>query len=147
MRISCLHGYFIFEESRAGQISEFASLFEGFILVPKDNYYTFEFLKDAPSHSIEGNTYLGAAATKTIEGRPWEILRANNLVYDFNAGELVGITSISDLAVITPANNYSLSPGLIMPGSIKDDGTRVRDYSAWFSFDSFRFKYSFESAL
>ena len=38
--------------------------------------------------------------------------------------------------------NYFLSPGLIKPGSVTDDGSRVTDYAAWFLFDSMKFKYS-----
>ena len=67
MKIKCLHGYFIFEETKLGQVSHFMSLF-GLGLVPKQDYYTFTDLEDAPDYSVIGGDYLGAVATKTFEG-------------------------------------------------------------------------------
>lgn len=140
--IKCLHGFFIFEERKVGQISDFMSLFEGLEIVRSGALYTFASLADAPRYSIEGGEYLGAAATVTIEGEPWEIMRANKLVYDFDADELVPIASISRRVQLEPTANAILSPGLIMPGSLTEEGERVKDYAAWYLFDTNRFKYS-----
>jgi hypothetical protein len=35
-----------------------------------------------------------------------------------------------------------VSPGLIMPGSINNQGQRVKEYSAWMNFESQSFKYT-----
>jgi len=141
MRIKCLHGYFIFEESQAGDVSRFMSLY-GLSLVPKDNYYTFPLLELAPSYSFVGEDYLGVPATKLYEGLPWEVFKANKLVYDFRAGKVKPIASVATVLDLVQAANYSVSSGLILPGSITDDGSRVTDYSAWLLWDSFRFKYT-----
>lgn len=141
MRIRCLHGYFIFDELKAGQISQFMSLF-GFAISAVDNYYTFDFLKAAPEYSITAKPYLGVPAVATFEGSPWEIMRANGLVYDFDLDLVKPILAVTTLFQIETAANYFVSDGLILPGSVTADGSRVRDYSAWLSFDSMKFKYS-----
>jgi hypothetical protein len=142
MQINCLHGYFIFRENRAGEISDFMSLFSGLELVAKDDYFTFAALASSPDYSVEGATYLGATAIKTFEGKPWEVLKQNRLVYNFNSGAIIGIDTVTQRVEIASAANYFLSPGLILPGSVRTDGSRVTDYAAWYLFDSNKFKYS-----
>jgi hypothetical protein len=141
LKIKCLHGFFIFEESRAGEISDFIQLVQ-FDLVPWENHFTFADLVAAPEYSLVGKSYLGTPAVATYAGRPWEVMEANGFVYNFNSGLLVPIDSITSLVTISQAGNHFVSPGLIMPGSITDDGSRVKDYAAWFSVENFRFKYS-----
>lgn len=141
MRIKCLHGYFIFQETKVGQVSDFMSRF-GLSLTPKGLYYTFEDLIDAPTHSLAGKTLFTSPATVTIEGEPWEIFEANNIVYNFSTGLVVPIASITQLISITQSANKFISQGLILPGSITEDGSRVRDYSAWYSRDTLKFSYS-----
>lgn len=142
MQIKCLHGYFIFREDNAGELSRFCSLFQGLELVPVDDYFTFADLEDAPSHSIEGGEYLGVTAIKTFEGKPWDVFRENKLVYNFSSGEIVPIDTILKRIELFQAPNYFLSSGLILPGSVTDDGSRVTDYAAWYLFDTNKFKYS-----
>jgi hypothetical protein len=141
MKIECLHGYFLFEETRAGQISDFMSLF-GLEITKVGNRFTFQDLADAPRFSIEGSTYLGAPAVATFEGEPWEVMRANNLVYDFTQGVVVPISSITQAARLNAAGNYFVSTGMILPGSITEDGSRVTDYAAFYVSDRVNFKYS-----
>lgn len=141
MQVNCLHGYFIFRETRCGEMSRFSSIF-GLPLSSQDDYYTFDPLLDAPDYSIAGNLYLEAPALKTFEGKPWEIMEKNGLVYNFNTELIVPIESVTQLVEIKQASNYFLSDGLILPGSVTDDGSRVTDYSAWFYFDLMKFKYT-----
>jgi hypothetical protein len=141
MRIDCLHGYFIFSESEAGDIARFAGIFE-LDVVQKDNYFTFAQLADAPLYSIKGGTYLGADATETFEGNPWQVMEANGLVYNFQTGEIVPAESITQRIKIHLANNYYFSPGLILPGSLTDEGERITGYIAHLSLDTHRFRYS-----
>ena len=132
MKIKCLHGYFKLEEQHPGEASEFSSLF-GLELEPVDNYFTFAPLAEAPDFSIVGLAYLGAVTTKTFAGRPWDVMRENNLVYNFNTGLVVPIASITQVVKLSLAGTYWVSPGLILPGSLTDEGTRVTEYAAWFS--------------
>lgn len=141
MKINCLHGYFIFHEERIGEISEFVSLF-GLPIVFKDDHFTFEFLADAQNFSIKTAPYLNATATKTFAGKPWDVMRENSLVYNYDQGLLVTLTSITARALIQEAGKYFVSPGLILPGALMDGGSRVTEYAAWFSTDSMRFRYS-----
>ncbi len=80
--------------------------------------------------------------SQTFAGPPWEVFRQNAVVYNFNTGLLVPLASITQLLDIDAAGNYFLSPGLILPGSLMDGGSRVTDYAAWFSTDTMKFKYS-----
>ena len=141
MRVRCLHGYFIFNEMRQGQISDFMNL-TGLSLVSKDNYYTFEGLEDAPEYSLVGKTLLNLPAIALFEGKPWEVFEANEMVFDFTTGLLVPITSIVRIIEIKQAGNMFVTNGLIQPGSLTADGKRVKDYAAWFSRDRLTWHYS-----
>lgn len=141
MRVKCLHGYFIFDETSVGQISDFIS-WSGLPLQPKENYYTFEKLLDFPTYSIKGKDLLGTPALKTFEGKPWEILEANELVYDFTLDQIRLISSVTQNVVIRQAGNRFVSNGLILPGSLTVEGLRVKEYAAWFSRDRLSFLYS-----
>jgi hypothetical protein len=141
MLIKCLHGYFKFYEKKSGELSDFMTL-TGFDLVPQDDYYTFSALKDAPKYSLLGKTYLNSIAIMTYEGDPWVIMKQNQLVYDFSLGVVVPKLVVTRLVEIERTRNYFVSNGLILPGSLTDRGTRVTDYSAWFLFDTQRFKYT-----
>lgn len=141
MKIRCLHGYFIFEETKAGQVSDFMSLFD-LALVADGRAFTFAALADAPSYSIAGGLYLGALATKTFEGDPWEVMEANGLVYNFSSEVVQPIALITQQLQVDSSNNYFVSPGLILPGSIATDGSRVTDYAAFYVKEVSQFKYS-----
>lgn len=141
MRVRCLHGYFIFDEMRQGQISDFMNL-TGLSLVSKDNYYTFEGLEDAPEYSLLGKNYLNLPAVALYEGKPWEVFEANEFVFDFTTGLLVPIVSITRLIEIKQAGNLFVTNGLIQPGSLTKEGKRVKDYAAWFSRDRLTWHYS-----
>lgn len=142
MKIKCLHGYFKFEETRIGQVSDFMGRF-GFDLVSVGDFYTFEDLEDAPNYSIAGSPLLmGIPAIKTFEGQPWEVFEENGMVYNFALGLFVPIVAVLQSAEIVQAGNKFLSSGLLLPGSVTEDGDVVKDYSAWFSRDTLRFTYS-----
>lgn len=142
MRIKCIHGYFIFEEEEAGEISRFTSTL-GLDLVAKDNYYTFPLLADAGEYSLDGLLYLGdAIANVTHEGKPWEVMEENEFIYDFTRGIIRNLLAVTEWADIEDAGNYFISSGLILPGSITDGGGRVTDYTAWFLWDLMKFQYT-----
>lgn len=141
MKIKCLHGFFIFEETKVGQVADFVARF-GFDIVPYSGRYTFATLEDAPRYSLKGKTLLGNVALENFEGEPWHVFEQNKLVYDFSKDLVVPIASIIQKTSIDQAGNRLISPGLILPGSTTDSGDRVKDYSAWFSRDTLRFLYS-----
>lgn len=141
MKVECIHGYFKFSETNAGQISHFMSLF-GFEIERSGDHFTFTDLVDAPKYSIAGGTFLDAPTIKTFEGEPWEVMRANALVYDFTTGLVVPISSIARNIEIDLSGNIYVTTGMILPGSLTDDGVRVMDYSAFFLFDRMNFKYT-----
>lgn len=111
-------------------------------LVRKNDFYTFPALLDAPTYGIKGGEFLGAAVTKTFEGEPQDVMRENDLVYNFLTETVVPASSITQRIDVAQAQNYFLSSGLILPGSLTDGGFRVRDYAAWYDFGSETFKYA-----
>lgn len=139
MRIECIHGYFIFTESKAGRLSDFMSRF-GLQIERSGDHFTFSDLVDAPDFSLAGGTFLGAPTTENYEGPAWEVMRANGLVYDFSAGLVVPIESILRTVRVQAAGNLYLSSGMILPGSIMEDGLRVTDYAAFY--ENLQFRYS-----
>lgn len=141
MKLRCLHGYFIFEETAIGQVADFMG-YTGFELVPKDGYFTFASLAEAPVFSLAGAPLLlGTPATVTFEGRPWEVFKANGVIYDFTTDTLVPIASVIQKTEIKEAGNRYWSPGLILPGTITEDG-KVQDFAGFFSRDKLRWLYS-----
>ena len=141
MKARCLHGYFLFEETKPGQISDFASRF-GVSIVPRGTYFTFEALADAPRYSIQGAPLLNLTATKTYEGEPWEVFEANGFVFDFDSNLLKPLLSVTQLVQIKTVGNKFISSGLILPGSLTDEGQRVKDYAAHYSKETLRWLYS-----
>lgn len=126
---------------KVGQISDFMSL-NGLTLVPWRDAYTFEQLENAPDFSIAGKALLpNFIATETYEGEPWEVFEANDCVYNFNTGLLVSIDSITQTSKLTLAGNRYISPGLLLPGTVLENG-KVKSYSGWFSWEALRWRYS-----
>lgn len=79
MRVRCIHGYFIFDEMRQGQISDFMQ-YSNLKLAPKEDYDTFEELVDTPEYSLIGKNLLNLPAIALYEGKPWEVFEANEFV-------------------------------------------------------------------
>lgn len=129
LKVNCSHGYFTFEESEPGEASNFASAL-GLELTYSSGVFTFPQLVDAPEYSIEGGEYLGAQASSSFEGKPWEVMRANGLVYDFLVGRVRHIETITEKLTLKQSGEYYVSQGLILPGSLTDEGKRVTDYAA-----------------
>lgn len=141
MKIRCTHGYFEFEESRAGEVSDFVSIF-GLDLVRKERVFTFADLENAPDYSIQGGLVLGATAIKTFEGTPAEVFEQNELIYNYDQGLVVPISGITQAVTIQQAGKLYISDGLILPGSLTLSGERVKGYAGWFNRERMRFVYS-----
>lgn len=145
MKVRCLHGYFIFEETNQSQISDFMR-YSGLEIVPRGAYFTFKDLEDAPDYSLVGkNIEIGSTplpAIKTFSGEPWDVLEANEMVYNFATKLLQPISTIVQLTSIGDAGNRFTANGLILPGSLTAEGNRVKNYAAWFSRTSQRFLYT-----
>lgn len=141
VKITCLHGFFLFEEDKAGELSRFQSVFD-VRLAAYGEYYTFDFLKNAPTYSIKGAAYLGKVALVTNAGKPWDILKANGFVYNPTVDNLVDFVDNTKVIKLVSAKDYYVANGFIFPGSLTEEGLRVMDYSAWYSFDRQTFRYT-----
>jgi hypothetical protein len=141
LKIKCLHGYFIFEEEAPGEISDFMNRF-GFDIEGDGDIYTFGGLVGAPDFSLPGLDYLGYTMTEKFEGKPWEIFEANGVVFNFLTGEIVPIETITKSVRLSYKGDVILANGMILPGSITDEGTKVTDYLAYYSDSRLDFKYT-----
>lgn len=141
MKLKCYHGYFIFKESRIGEVTDYTKL-TGLSILPKDDYFTFEKLLSVDDYSLKGKPIVDMPAIKTFSGKPWEVMEANGFVFDFSLGVVVPIDSITTETTLSQTNNAFLSPGLILPGSLLRSGQRVKGYSAFFSFNTLTWRYS-----
>lgn len=142
MKLKCYHGFFIFEETRVGQISDFIR-FTGLKISPREDYFTFDKLLSVQCYSIKGQTVSGSPpALKTFSGNPWEVFEANQLVYNFNTDQIVSKSSIVQKTRINASGNKYVSPGLILPGSTDQNGKKILGYSAFYSRDRQSWYYS-----
>lgn len=141
MKLICSHGYFKLEEFTQGEFSDFMS-YSGLAIERNGDHFTFDGLVDAPKYSIAGGKYLGCPTTETFEGEPWEVMRANGLVYNFSNGTVVPIETVLTSVHLSSAGNFYDAGGMIQPGSVTDDGKRVTDYAASFSIGQLAFRYS-----
>lgn len=142
VKFNCVHGFFIIEESSPGDVARFMTLFSGIEIVSAGKYFTFSPLLEAFNYSIKGNPYCGVTATATFAGEPWEVMRANGFIYNFNTGKVVPIASVVDRLQINQGSKYYWTEGLPLPGSLNDTGLQLTDYAAWFQFDGNKFKIS-----
>lgn len=122
-------------------MSNFMKLY-GLEIQRAGDHFTFADLVDAPDFSIPGGTFLGCPTTELYEGRPWEVMRENAIVYNFTTGLVVPIASIIATAKIQAAGKFYAASGMLLPGSIMDDGSRVTDYAAFFTSEGLRYRYS-----
>lgn len=142
MKINCTHGYFKFEELKPGEAAFFSKYFGVDLQRHESGYFTFKELLEVPDHSIKGADFMGVEAIKNYAGQPWEVMEQNGLVFDFSQGLLVPVSEITARFSIGQGNYYFFSKGLIQPGSVRADGTRIVGYTAFFLKDSIKFRYS-----
>lgn len=143
MRVLCRHGHFAFYPRRAGEVARFVNYF-GQELVRENDYFTFPFLKGAPRHSLIGQPFLGLPATVTYEGRaPWDVMRKNNVVYNFQLNLVVPKLSIV-LPIDPPQTGYFFlaQSSLIQPGSRNALGQQILSYDGEYLQDTFQFRVS-----
>ena len=131
MKIQCLHGFYKMSEQNVGQASDFSRLY-GLDLVARDGYITFDLLGGAPDHSLIGRDFLGFEAIKTFAGTPWDVFKANEVVYDFNEGVMKAISTVTGIVDVKPSGNRLVSKGLISAGSIDQEGRKISGYTAWY---------------
>ncbi len=144
MNIICKHGYFIVREDKFGEVARFNSIYNQDLGL-KDDYYTFDFLREAESYSLLAIPYLGVPAIALYEGKPWEIMEANGFIYDFTAKIVKPIaTVLNQTDPIRLREGYMLS-GLVLPGSWTTEDKQITGYSCSLEIlysPSFKFYYT-----
>lgn len=141
MKITCIHGYFIFREQSVGEIAKFNSLYDQ-DLTAFDDYYTFSLLVDSPIYTISGTSWLGVLANASFCGKPWELMRENSFVYNVQSSQIVAISTVTNRASITRTYADYLARGLIQPGSFDANYQRITGYNGILDFSTLNFYYS-----
>lgn len=141
MNLQCLHGFFIFTETASGQVSRFSS-YTGLRVEPFSRGFTFPLLVNAPKYSLQGHLYLGFPAIKSFGGEPWDVMRENNIAYDFTLGLMRPIAATIAKTSIKIAGDRFIAPGLLMPGTIIPSGQRIAGYQAHWDQSGLKWTYS-----
>lgn len=141
MKVKCLHGYYIFEELKIGQVSNFTWI-TGIELSPKKNYFTFPGLVNAPEYSLINQDLLGVQALTTFEGEPHEVFEQNKVVFDITSGTVKYLSAINLQTEISQAGNKFISNGLIMAGARISTGQIIKNFSGFFIQATQRWVYS-----
>lgn len=143
MRVLCRHGHLAFYPEIAGDVSMFANYY-GWDLVSERDYYTFASLKGAPTYALQHGKFLGAACKKTFAGYPWEVMKANDLVYSIAQDKVISKTEVDIL--IEPIRNeyyFVAETPLVQAGSThKLSGQRVLSFDGYFLQDYLQLRLS-----
>lgn len=134
MRLICRHGHYAFYPQDAGDLFEFQEAYK-IKLVRVNDYYTFQALSALPDYVLATTVYGNALAPAiaTIEGKPWDIMKANNLVYNLATGLLVLKTSIISNVKLPFLGKYFIPEYRSL---ILQSGSRVVGQSQILSYDS-----------
>lgn len=141
MIIDCLHGYFQIRETEPGQAVKFNYRYNQDLKLCGD-YFTFSGLKGAPRFSIPTISYLGVPAKKVYEGEPWQVMKANGLVYDFILKTVRLIGDVTDQVQFNANNEYWTARGLIRPGSFDPVGQKITGYTCHYDYYMRLFRYT-----
>lgn len=114
---------------------DFCSFFD-LELVREDDYYTYPALKGLKRYSIVASPYGGLPAVATYEGRhPWEVLRANDLVYSLALEALVPKASVQLLVkpVLVDDGYFVCETPMLQPGSRDALGQQILSFDGFFN--------------
>lgn len=137
MRIVCRHGHFAFYPRKASDIQKFAESFD-VELEREEDYFTFAGLIGAKDYSLQGLPYLGVPATKTFQGKPWDVMKENALVYNVQLSLLVPKVSVVGIVDITQKGFfYVCNVPLLQAGARTILGRQILSYSGEFHEDKF----------
>jgi hypothetical protein len=141
LKIRCDHGHYRFYEEQMGDLSRFATRFD-VELVPEDDFYTFAPIKEAKNYVLAGGLYLNVPCINTYAGNKWDIMRQNNIVFDFVLGTGRIIDTVTDFVTFKRSSKYYISQGLVPSGSFIAIGTRLVSYTCHLNFNALKFYYS-----
>lgn len=87
MRIDCENGFYRLYPEGSNELLLLSTLY-GSELVNSGDFYTFAYLRDLPTYSIEGLKYGDIVAQKTYAGRKEDVFLLNSTVYDLATGKI-----------------------------------------------------------
>lgn len=132
MRIVVRHGHFAFYSGFEGDIFRFCDYFST-NLVRENDYYTFPNLQGLPRYSIKGKKYGNFTASKNFEGpAPWDVMKANGIVYDVAGAALVPKANFAVRADPKLVEGFYLSAtSILQPGALTKAGRRIVSYDGF----------------
>jgi len=140
IRIICNHGFYRFFPQHADEIALFNSYFDSSLALSKD-FYTFPELKEFPEYSLAGLPLGVIPAVKSCEGRPWEILKSNGMVYNIGASAITLKEAITFVTKLELSGYYFLTQQpMIQAGALLTNGQRVLSFDAYLDLSFKRLK-------
>lgn len=135
MRILCRHGHFAFYPQNDSGLSRFSTYFN-LALEQVEDYFTFPLFSNPPAYSLAPTPWLGGLTTAAFSGKPWEIMRENQLVYSLSLKALVHLSAVGSIIELSRSTHYYLNQNrLVQPGSLLASGARILSYDAIFNAD------------
>jgi hypothetical protein len=132
MRVLCRSGHFAFYPRKTSDIARFSNYFD-ITLEREEDYFTFPLLRDAPKYSISGKPFMGVPAIKTYAGNPWDIMKANSIVYHLGTKLVVPKLSILGIIDLKQVGYYFLAESaLVQPGMRLRTGQQILSYTGEF---------------
>jgi hypothetical protein len=142
MRVLCRHGHFAFYPRKASDVARFAQTY-GFELEREEDYFTFSNLVGVPNYSLLGSIYVNIPALVTCAGTPWDVMKANNFVYNIATGLIVPKLAILGVVNPTQVGQYFVFEApLIQPGCRTKFGQQILSYTGELFEDNSRLRIS-----
>lgn len=130
MRVVCRHGHFAFYPKDQTEVLRLKTVYD-LELEAENDYFTFPGLIGLPRWSQAGLVYAAPiVASVTYEAQnPWEVMRANDVVYSLALGTLVLSASITEQVRLSQTDACAVVRKiLIQPGSILPTGVPLLGY-------------------
>jgi hypothetical protein len=130
MRVICELGFYKFFPDYIGEVMLWQNR-NGTRLYPKDDYFTFEALKDFQNYSFTGQLIGLLPAIANYEGTPWGTLAKNKLTYNIKLGTITprATASIKRLNYATGA--FISTPELPQAFALDEDLQPITGFSAF----------------
>ena len=135
MRVRCVDGYYMFYKDYTYDVIKLKQAF-GLEVVPFEDYYTFKALAEMPDHTKKGYTLGSGIAKENYSGKPWELLRENQLAYNLELKNIVE-NFVNTGVYSVPYDNGGYYPFKVIPqvGFFLNGNNRIKGFNAFIDFD------------
>lgn len=147
MIVNCINGFYKFIPESSGEIHIWENYNE-MSLTPVDDFFTFPELAEMPNYSFIGGSFQGIALTENYAGEKSEVLRRNNIVFDYSNKMFMRKELVFDQFNYDAAL-YPNTPILPQAGSINGLKRLMGFHGFWnYKFNIYKFlRFEYESIL